>query len=112
MATHVTTGLAPVDEAYPGKIPTRLSWGAIFAGVVIAVAIQLVLGILGTGIGLTMVDPVEGTTPGAAGFGIGAYEARQLAEEMGGRLDVTSREGEGSRFRLTLPAAPALEHAA
>jgi signal transduction histidine kinase len=47
-----------------------------------------------------------------AGFGIGAYEARQLAEEMGGRLDVTSREGEGSRFRLTLPAAPALEHAA
>ena len=47
-----------------------------------------------------------------AGFGIGAYEARQLAEDMGGTLDVASREGEGSRFRLTLPAAPALEHAA
>ncbi len=72
MAIHATTGLAPVDAAYPGKTPTRLSWGAILAGVVIAVAVQLVLGILGAGIGLTMVDPVEGTTPGAAGFGIGA----------------------------------------
>jgi hypothetical protein len=72
MATYATTGLAPVDETHPGKTATRLSWGAIFAGVVIAVAVQLVLGILGAGIGLTMVDPVEGTTPGAAGFGIGA----------------------------------------
>ena len=72
MATHATTGRAPVDELYLGKTPARLSWGAIFAGVVIAVAVQLVLGILGAGIGLTMVDPVEGTTPGATGFGIGA----------------------------------------
>jgi len=72
MATKVTTGVLPADEAYASKMPTRLSWGAIFAGVVIAVAVQLVLGILGAGIGLTMVDPVQGTTPGAAGFGIGA----------------------------------------
>ena len=72
MATKVTTCVLPVDEAYLGKTPTRLSWGAIFAGVVIAVAVQLVLGILGAGIGLIMVDPVQGTTPGAAGFGIGA----------------------------------------
>ncbi|KQT35261.1 hypothetical protein ASG29_03920 [Sphingomonas sp. Leaf412] len=72
MATNVVTGLVPAEEAYFGKTPTRLSWGAIFAGVVIAVAVQLVLGILGAGIGLTMVDPVDGTTPGATGFGIGA----------------------------------------
>jgi hypothetical protein len=72
MATHPTNGLAPIDEAYLGKTPTRLSWGAIFAGVVIAIAVQLVLGILGAGIGMTLVDPVQGTTPGAAGFGIGA----------------------------------------
>lgn len=67
MNTTVTT-----DAAAIGRTPTRLSWGAVFAGVVIAVAVQLVLGILGAGIGLAMVDPVEGTTPGAAGFGIGA----------------------------------------
>ena len=72
MTITTTDGRVPIDEPYNGKTPTRLSWGAIFAGVVIAVAVQLVLGILGAGIGLTMVDPVEGTTPGAAGFGIGA----------------------------------------
>jgi hypothetical protein len=72
MVTNLTNGVSPIEEVRAAKMPTRLSWGAIFAGVVIAVAVQLVLGILGTGIGLTMVDPVEGTTPGAAGFGIGA----------------------------------------
>ena len=72
MVTNVSNGLAPIDETRLGKSATRLSWGSVFAGVVIAVAVQLVLGILDAGIGLTMVDPVEGTTPGAAGFGIGA----------------------------------------
>ncbi|WP_267378953.1 hypothetical protein [Sphingomonas sp. GC_Shp_6] len=72
MNTHVNNGVSPVDAAYPGKTATRLSWGAVLGGVVIAIAVQLVLGILGAGIGLTMVDPVAGTTPGATGFGIGA----------------------------------------
>ena len=40
-----------------------------------------------------------------SGFGIGAYEARQLILGMGGRLDVESGEGEGTRFTLYLPAA-------
>ena len=39
------------------------------------------------------------------GFGVGAFEALQLAQAMGGTLEVTSREGEGSRFRVTLPVA-------
>ena len=46
------------------------------------------------------------------GFGLGAYEARELASAMGGTLTVTSREGAGTRFRVTLPAATALEAAA
>lgn len=37
------------------------------------------------------------------GFGIGAYEARELVRAMGGRLDVDSREGLGTRFVLRLP---------
>lgn len=37
------------------------------------------------------------------GFGIGAYEARELIRGMGGRLDVESREGLGSRFTVSLP---------
>ncbi len=39
------------------------------------------------------------------GFGIGAYEARALVLAMGGRLDVESGEGEGTRLTLYLPAA-------
>ncbi|WP_315760347.1 XrtA/PEP-CTERM system histidine kinase PrsK [Sphingomonas sp. Y38-1Y] len=48
----------------------------------------------------------------ATGFGIGAYEARAIALAMGGGIEVSSREGEGSRFRLTLPAATSMERAA
>ena len=46
------------------------------------------------------------------GFGIGAFEALQLVEAMGGSLDVFSREGEGTRFRISLPTADAMEAAA
>jgi putative PEP-CTERM system histidine kinase len=41
----------------------------------------------------------------AGGFGIGAFEARELIRAMGGRLDVESREGLGSRFIIRLPLA-------
>lgn len=47
--------------------------------------------------------PFMSSKPG--GFGIGAFEARQLAESLGGRLTVDSREGGGSTFRIVLPAA-------
>jgi signal transduction histidine kinase len=40
-----------------------------------------------------------------AGFGIGAFEARSLVAAIGGRLEVESREGEGTRFTIYLPAA-------
>ncbi|WP_254306127.1 ATP-binding protein [Sphingopyxis sp. BSNA05] len=39
------------------------------------------------------------------GFGIGAYEARELARSMNGRLEVESTENVGSRFTLLLPLA-------
>jgi putative PEP-CTERM system histidine kinase len=45
--------------------------------------------------------PFVSAKPG--GFGLGAFEARQLAEAMGGTVTVTSREGEGTSFRITLP---------
>jgi putative PEP-CTERM system histidine kinase len=51
--------------------------------------------------------PFNSSKPG--GFGIGAYEARELVRAMGGRLDVESREGLGTRFRLRLPLAGAAE---
>lgn len=45
----------------------------------------------------------------SGGFGIGAFEARELIRAMGGRLDVESREGLGSRFVVRLPLASADE---
>ena len=41
------------------------------------------------------------------GFGIGAFEAREMIKAMGGRLKVESREGVGSRFTVTLPVPEA-----
>ncbi|KFG92099.1 Multi-sensor signal transduction histidine kinase [Sphingobium herbicidovorans NBRC 16415] len=42
----------------------------------------------------------------AGGFGIGAFEARALAQSMGGSIGVESKPGVGSRFTLRLPTAP------
>jgi len=47
--------------------------------------------------------PFDSSKPG--GFGIGAYEARELVRAMRGRLEVESREGEGTRFFIRLPLA-------
>jgi putative PEP-CTERM system histidine kinase len=41
------------------------------------------------------------------GFGIGAFEARELVRAMRGRLEVESRAGLGTRFAVRLPLAEA-----
>jgi len=43
------------------------------------------------------------TSTKATGFGLGAHEARSIVTGMGGQLTVTSREGEGTQFTLSLP---------
>jgi ElaB/YqjD/DUF883 family membrane-anchored ribosome-binding protein len=50
----------------------RISWGAIFAGTFVALALFLTLQILGLGIGATTIDPATGETPSASTLGIGA----------------------------------------
>ena len=50
----------------------RISWAAIFAGVIVVVAVQLLLSLLGAGIGLGTVDTNAGSTPTASSLGIGA----------------------------------------
>ena len=53
-------------------IHRRISWAAIFGGVIMIVAIQLLLSLLGAGIGLGTVNTNAGTTPYASSLGIGA----------------------------------------
>jgi putative PEP-CTERM system histidine kinase len=43
------------------------------------------------------------TTKGNAGMGIGVYEAKQFIESVDGTMQVTSRENEGSHFRIVIP---------
>lgn len=44
-----------------------------------------------------------GTTSTTRGVGLGLHISRRLAEELGGRLSVSSEVGVGSEFRLELP---------
>jgi hypothetical protein len=53
-------------------IHRRISWAAIIGGVILVVTIQLLLSLLGAGIGLGTININSGTTPDASSLGIGA----------------------------------------
>jgi hypothetical protein len=52
----------------------RVSWGAVLAGVVVSLVTQLILNLLGVGLGAATLDPAAGAAgnPSATGFSIGA----------------------------------------
>jgi putative PEP-CTERM system histidine kinase len=43
------------------------------------------------------------STKGATGMGIGAYETREFIRALGGEVEVFSRPGEGTTFRMSVP---------
>ena len=58
-----------VQNIIPAAVK-RVSWGAIIAGVTIALVTQLLLGVLGLAIGASTIDPLRHATP-TQGLGIG-----------------------------------------
>ncbi len=59
---------------YSSSWSQRISWAAVFAGLILAVFLQLALTFLGLSIGLSTVDAVDGDTPGKAlALGSGIY---------------------------------------
>ena len=60
-----------INTPVPAVAAKRISWGAVFAGAVLALVIQLALTLLGLGIGLGTIDPLTEQDP-MAGIGIGA----------------------------------------
>jgi hypothetical protein len=54
------------------SLPPRVSWGAIFAGGVVAVTVGVMLAILGVAVGASTVDATARETPGAATFSMAA----------------------------------------
>ena len=61
------------ESATTLPLPARhVSWGAVIAGMVIAVVVHLVLGLVGAGLGLGAFDPLGYSSPDASAYGIGA----------------------------------------
>ena len=63
--------LTPTDEMRTILL-NRIHWGAVFAGVVIALITQVILNLLGISIGAATFDPASSTNPSATTFSIGA----------------------------------------
>lgn len=67
-----TTTTSIDDTRDFGRPFSRISWGSVFAGAIIALAAQLVLTLIGTAIGLATLDPTTSDNPSATSLGIGA----------------------------------------
>ncbi|TCN34048.1 PhnA-like protein [Sinorhizobium americanum] len=57
-------------EPLVAMAPRKLDWAAIFAGVVLALAAQFLLNLLGVGLGAAAFDPGSGDNPGPGTFSI------------------------------------------
>ncbi|MBC7573510.1 MAG: PEP-CTERM system histidine kinase PrsK [Herminiimonas sp.] len=87
-------------EATPrdGRVTVRLiAWHA-----------EAIIECIDTGCGMSeefirerLFQPFESTK--SAGMGIGVFESREYIQELGGRIEVSSRPGAGTTFRIVLP---------
>jgi hypothetical protein len=63
--------------AWFGTEGMKVSWGGVFAGVLVAVGVSMLLAALGLAIGVTAIDPGD-TDPGTIGTGAAIWGALQL----------------------------------
>jgi len=80
----------------------KVSWGAIFAGVVVALVVQVLLTMFGAGVGIATLDPATGDNPAASTFSIvggiwyvlsgiaAAFIGGYVAARMSGKTDPTT----------------------
>ncbi len=98
------------------SLSARISWGAIFAGAVIALAIGLMLNTLGAAVGAMLADTGARHAPDASSFGIGAAAwllvSNLIALAIGGyaaaRLSGTADGTDGTLHGLAVWAATLL----
>ena len=64
-------GVTPAEDIRTIAV-NQISWGAVFAGAAIALVMQLILNMIGLGVGLSTVDIAEGDTPSTGSLSIGA----------------------------------------
>jgi hypothetical protein len=115
MPATATTADAPavttaVPEGAP-KLPTRISWGAVLAGGIAAVAVGVMLNVLGLAVGATSLDPARaGGSPSASTIGIAGgiwlMVANLIGLGIGGwvaaRLSGTSDDTDGLLHGLSV----------
>src|SRR3954462_9485270 len=68
---RTTVRTAPPYPVYDRPF-ARISWGAVFAGAIIALATQIVLALIGMAIGLATLNPASGDSPSGTTLGAGA----------------------------------------
>ena len=102
---HTATSY-PSTTAYPSVAPNytrRISWGAIIAGLIVALVTQIVLTMLGVAIGAATIDPLQEQRP-LEGLGTGAaiwwvvssLISLFLGGCVAGRLAGVPRKGDGA----------------
>jgi len=71
VATAAQAGYGSAAPEGAPALPPRISWGAILAGGLVAVAVGTMLNVLGLAVGATTIDPAQpGQTSGVGLFGI------------------------------------------
>jgi hypothetical protein len=91
-----------VSEDAHALLLNQVSWGAIFAGVVVALVVQVLLTMLGVGIGIATLDPGAGGNPAASTFSVvtglwyvvsgilAAFAGGYIAARMSGKTAATT----------------------
>src|SRR3981189_587645 len=65
------SAVAPADDVRTIML-NQVSWGAVFAGATIVLVMQIILNMVGIGVGLSTIDVAAGDTPSAGSLSIGA----------------------------------------
>ena len=113
-APHMSA-VTPAEDIRTIQI-NQVAWGAIFAGVAIGLVTQLLLNMIGLGLGLATLDPGTSDNPGAGGLSIGAaiwwvlsgIIASFLGGWIAGRLAGKPRESTGGWHGVTSWAVTSL----
>jgi hypothetical protein len=97
------------DEDVRTILINRVSWGAVLAGVAVALVVQLILNLLGIGLGAASFDPASNNNPAASSFSITAaiwwavsgVIAALVGGYTAGRLAGQPKESSGAWHGLT-----------
>jgi hypothetical protein len=66
-----TSEVAPADDIRTIML-NQVAWGAVFAGAAIALVMQIILNMIGLGVGLSTLDIAEGDSPSVGSMSVGA----------------------------------------